>query len=147
MTDRVPVYDSWGNYIGYFTEDRGCGGFEWILVLLLIVPLVAVFYFVNVFRIGKRLIQKGEKRKAVLWFGMFLYAPIFFALFFSLTLGLMYSVNLAQGVPLAELNNPALYDGGIWEICAAPIFCSVLSVPAVYLVHLFLCFKYSDLDF
>jgi hypothetical protein len=69
MSEKVRVFDRWGNYIGTFTKDTGCGPYGWVVLILLIVPLVLIFYIVNVIRIGKRLLEKGERKKAFLWFG------------------------------------------------------------------------------
>jgi hypothetical protein len=71
MDVKRPVFDRWGNLVGYVTRDAGCGPFGWVALIVIILPLILVFYVVNVFRIGGRLLQKGDNLKASLWFGVF----------------------------------------------------------------------------
>lgn len=137
MSERVPVFDRWGNYVGYFTEAPGCGPYGWVALILLIVPLVFVFYIVNVIRIGKRLLEKGERKKAALWFGYpssVVVAYLGGALFDTL------DVDTSQ----VTMSGPM--EGVLVVLSCLLLLLAVTWLLAFY-VQLHLCFKYSDLDF
>lgn len=130
MSERVPVFDRWGNYVGYFTEAPGCGPYGAIAVLLFIAPLLAIFHMVNVFRIGKRLLEKGERKKAILWFTPWPGAPVVYGLG-ALLFGKM------------ESTGSSIMDGVLG--CSAMLLMLVMA--AGYLVQWYFIIKYSDLDF
>jgi hypothetical protein len=127
MDVKRPVFDRWGNLVGYVTQDAGCGPFGFVAFLLFILPLVIVFYVVNVFRIGRRLLQKGDNLKAIIWFGAF--TLHFFYFFFA------YLLN--SGVNSQLLFNTIM-------ICQVPLACNLA---IGFWIQVYLCFKYSDLNF
>ena len=108
-----------------------------VALILLILPLVWIFYIVNVFRIGRRLMEKGERNKAILWFGYpssIVLAYVGGALFntMDLDIGQVVMSGPMEGV-LVVLGCLGLLVAATWLLA--------------FYVQLFLCFKYSDLNF
>jgi hypothetical protein len=135
MNEKFSVYDSWGNFIGYAVPAKGCPG--GIIILLLFIPLISIFYLVNIFRIGYRLLQKGAIPKAILWFGMWLYPLIAF----GTSGGLGYAFLGPPDAPIpTDLQAVAVGH-------ALLSFVLISFIPIVFLIQLLMVFKYSNLKF
>lgn len=149
MSNQIPVFDSWGNYIGYFTEETGCS--SGIAVIILIIPLVTVFYLVNVFRIGAHLIKTSRYMKAILWFAAWLY-PVFVQIYPYLIAAIIYILVFffSPDTPLTSDLDVETLPLGL-QLLMYPLTFSWLAVVCsmlpVSLTHLILAFKYSNLDF
>jgi len=148
MSNRIPVFDSWGNYVGYFTEASGCGSGAAILLLVLLIPLLAVFVWINIFRIAKRLLERKMFTKAILWIGMALYPFVVAAIYgiisvFGEFIGSWFN---SQGIYTADTLPPTmqllLLFLGVILFMVIPI-----SVLVIQFIQFVLAFRYSSLDF